>query len=103
MKLSTTFHPQKDGQAEHTVQTLEDILRACIIDFKRNWNESLPLVEFSNNNRFHSSISMAPFEALYGRRCRSHIGRFEAGESSLFGPDLIYNTLGKVHIIRNYL
>ena len=60
VKLSTAFHPQMDGQAERTIQTLEDMLRACIIDFKGNWDKHLALVEFSYNNSFHSSISMAP-------------------------------------------
>ena len=89
MKLSTTFHPQTDGQAECTIQTLEDMLRACIIDFKWSWDRHLPLVEFSYNNNFHSSISMAPYESLYGRRCKSLIGWFEVGEPSLLGLKLI--------------
>ena len=101
VKLSTTFHHQTDGQAERTIQTLEDILRACIIDFKGSWDRHLPLVEFAYNNSFHSSISMAPYEALYGWRCRSPIGSFEVGEPSLFGPELIYRTLENIHIIRN--
>ena len=63
----------------------------------------MPLVEFSYNNSFHSSIYMAPYEALYGRRCRSSTGWFEVGESSLLGPDLICKTLEKVHIIKNRL
>jgi len=71
VKLSTTFHPQMDGQVEHTIQNLEDMLRACIIDFKGNWDYHLPLIEIANNNNYYSSIAMAPFEALYGRRCRS--------------------------------
>ena len=103
MKLSTTFHPQTDGQAEHTIQTLEDMLRSCIIYFKGSRYRHLPLVEFSNNNNFHSSISMAPYESLYGRRCRSPIVWFEVGEPSLLGPELIYKTLENVHIIRNQL
>ena len=73
MKLSTTFHTQTDGQVERTIQTLEDMLRSCVIDFKGSWDDHLPLIDFSYNNRYHSSISMAPFEALYGRRCRSLI------------------------------
>ena len=101
MKLSTTFHAQTDGQAESTIQTLDNMLRACIIDFKGSWDRHLPLVEFAYNNSFHSSISMAPYEALYGRRCRSPIGWFEEGESLLLRPDLIYKTLEKVQIIRN--
>ena len=103
MKLSIAFHPQTDGQAEHTIQTIEDIHRACIIDFKGNSHKHFPLVEFAYNNSFHSSISMDPYESLYGRRCRSPIRWFEVGEPSLLGPELIYNTLEKVHIIRNRL
>ena len=92
-----------DSQAEHTIQTLEDMLRACIIDFKGSCDRHLPLVEFAYNNSFHSSISMAPYEALYGRWCRYPIGWFEVGEPSLIGSELIYKTLEKVHIIRNRL
>ena len=77
MKLSTTFHPQTDRQAERTIQTLEDMLRACLIDFKGNWDDHLPLIEFAYNNSYHSSIKMAPYEALYERKCRSPIGWFE--------------------------
>ncbi|PHU19290.1 hypothetical protein BC332_10441 [Capsicum chinense] len=73
VNLSTAFHPQTDGQAEVTIQTLGDILRDCVIDFKESWEDHLPLIEFAYNNSFHSSIKMAPFEALYGRRCRSPI------------------------------
>ena len=76
---------------------------SCIIDFKGTWDRHLPLVEFAYNNNFHSSISMAPYEALYGRRCRSPIGWFELGEPSLFGPKLINKTWEKVHIIMNRL
>ena len=103
MKLSTAFHLQTDGQEERTIQTLEDILRAFIIDFKGNWDKSLPLVEFAYNNGYNSSISMTPYKALYGRRCESPIRWFEVDESSLLGPYLIYKTLEKVHIIRNRL
>ena len=86
MKLSTVFHPQTDGQAERTIQTLEDILRACVIDFRGTWDDHLPLTEFLYNNSYHSSIGMALLEALYGRRCRSPVGWFEIGESSILGP-----------------
>ena len=77
------------------------MLRSCIIDFKGNWDKHLPLVEFSYNNSFHSSIFMALYEALYGRWCRYPIGWFEVGEPSLLGQNWVYNTLEKVHIIRN--
>ena len=76
VKLSTGFHPQTDGQAEHTIQNLEDMLRSCIIDFKGNRDKHLPFLEFSYNNSYYSSIFMAPFEALYDRRCRYPIGWF---------------------------
>ncbi|WMV09673.1 hypothetical protein MTR67_003058 [Solanum verrucosum] len=74
VRLSTTFHPQTDSQAKRTIQTLEDMLRACVIDFNGNWDEHLPLIEFAYNNSSHSSIAMDPFEAMYGRRCRSLVG-----------------------------
>ena len=77
------------------------MLRECIIDFKGSWDRHLPLVEFAYYNSFHLSISMAPYEALSGRWCRYPIGWFEVGETSLLGPELIYKTLEKVHIIRN--
>lgn len=67
LNMSTAFHEATDGQTEQTNQTLEDMLRACVLDFQGNWEKSLPLAEFSYNNSFHSSIGMAPFEALHGR------------------------------------
>ncbi|XP_028096592.1 probable leucine-rich repeat receptor-like protein kinase At5g49770 [Camellia sinensis] len=71
--FSTTFHSQTDGQSERTIQTLEDMLRACAMDFQESWERQLPLIEFAYNNSFQASICMAPFEALYGRPCRSPI------------------------------
>ncbi|GJY78027.1 putative reverse transcriptase domain-containing protein [Tanacetum coccineum] len=71
LDMSTTYHPQTDGQSERTIQTLEDMLRACAIDFGKGWVNHFPLVEFSYNNSYHASIKAAPFEALYGRKCRS--------------------------------
>ncbi|KAL0313649.1 UNVERIFIED_CONTAM: Transposon Ty3-I Gag-Pol polyprotein [Sesamum radiatum] len=73
LHFSMAFHPQTDGQLERTIQTLEDMMRACIIEFRGNWDDYLPLMEFTYNNSFHSSIGMAPYEALYGRKCRSPI------------------------------
>ncbi|WMV18783.1 hypothetical protein MTR67_012168 [Solanum verrucosum] len=80
LDLSTVFHPQTDGQSERTIQGPKDMLRACVIDFGGHWNQFLPLAEFSYNNSYYSSIGMAPFEALYGKRCRSPIGWFDAFE-----------------------
>ncbi|GKD23107.1 ty3-gypsy retrotransposon protein [Tanacetum coccineum] len=73
LDMSTTYHPQTDNQSERTIQTLEDMLRACVLDFERSWDVHLPLVEFSYNNSYHSSVKCALFEALYGRKCRSPI------------------------------
>ncbi|XP_070056791.1 uncharacterized protein, partial [Nicotiana tomentosiformis] len=92
-----------DGQAERTIQTLEDMLRACVLDFKGNWDDHLALIEFAYNNSYHSSIKMAPYEALYGRRCRSPVGWFEVGETELYGPDLIHQAIEKVKVIQERL
>ncbi|GJY67503.1 putative reverse transcriptase domain-containing protein [Tanacetum coccineum] len=73
LDMSTAYHPQTDGQSERTIQTLEDMLRACVIDFGKGWDRHIPLVEFSYNNSYHTSIKAAPFEALYGQKCRSPI------------------------------
>ena len=70
LDLSTAFHPQTDGQSKRMIQTLEDMLRMCVMDLGGSWDEYLPLVEFTYNNSYHSSIEMAPYEALYGRKCR---------------------------------
>ncbi|GJU19905.1 putative reverse transcriptase domain-containing protein [Tanacetum coccineum] len=73
LDMSTAYHPQTDGQSKRTIQTLEDMLRACAIDFGKGWVNHFPLVEFSYNNSYHASIKAAPFEALYGRKCRSPV------------------------------
>ncbi|GJX70476.1 putative reverse transcriptase domain-containing protein [Tanacetum coccineum] len=81
LNLSTAYHPQTDGQSERTIQTLEDMLRACMIDFGNGWDRHLPLVEFLYNNSYHTSIKVAPFKALYGRKCRSPVCWAEVGEA----------------------
>ena len=103
LTMSTTFHPQTDGQFERTIQVLEDMLRACVLDHKGSWEEHLPLVEFSYNNSYQASIQMAPYEALYGRPCRSPLCWTEVGESSITSPDLIRDTSKKVSLIRQRL
>nr|GEV33309.1 reverse transcriptase domain-containing protein [Tanacetum cinerariifolium] len=85
--MSTAYHPQTDGQSERIIKTLEDMLRACILDFGGSWDVYLPLVEFLYNNCYHSSMRCASFEALYGRKCRSLIIWVEAGEGQLIGPN----------------
>ncbi|GJW66759.1 putative reverse transcriptase domain-containing protein [Tanacetum coccineum] len=103
LDMSTAYHPQTDGQSERTIQTLEDMLRACVIDFGGSWNIHLPLAEFSYNNSYHSSIHCAPFEALYGRKCRSPVLWAEIGDSGLIGPELVQETTDKVVVIRDRL
>ena len=103
LSMSIAFHPQTDGQSERTIQILEDMLRACVLDLKGSWEEHLPLVEFSYNNSHQASIQMAPYEALYGRPCRSPICWTEVGESSITGLDLIRDTSEKVGMIQNRL
>ena len=71
LMMSTTFHPQIDGQSEMAMQILEDMLGACVLDLKGSWEEHLPLVEFAYNKSYHASIQMTPYEALHGRPCRS--------------------------------
>ena len=73
LNFSSAFHPQTDGQSERTIQILEDMLRACAIDFPGSWEKYLPLVEFAYNNSFQSTVGMAPYKALYGRKCRSPV------------------------------
>ncbi|KAI3672432.1 hypothetical protein L6452_38520 [Arctium lappa] len=87
LNMSTAYHPQTDGQSERTIQTLEDMLRACVIDFGGSWDNHLPLIEFAYNNSYHSSIKAAPFEALYGRKCRTPICWADIGERQLAGPE----------------
>ncbi|GKE87658.1 putative reverse transcriptase domain-containing protein, partial [Tanacetum coccineum] len=103
LDMSTAYHPQTDGQSECTIQTLVDMLRACVIDFGGSWNIHLPLAGFSYNNSYHSSIRCAPFEALYRRKCRSPILWVEIGDSGLIGPELVQEITDKVVVIRDRL
>ena len=103
LTMSTTFHPQTNGQSERTIQLLEDMLRACVLDHKGSCEEHYPVVEFTYNNSYQASIQMAPYEALYGMPCRSSICWTKVGESSITGPDLITDTSEKVNLIRQRL
>ncbi|GJT12477.1 putative reverse transcriptase domain-containing protein [Tanacetum coccineum] len=94
--MSTAYHPQTDGQSERTIQTLEDMLRACAIDFGKGWVNHLPLVEFSYNNSYHASIKAAPFEALYGRKCCSPACWTEVRKAQILGPEIIQETTEKI-------
>ena len=103
LDLSTAFHPQTDGQSEQMIQVLEDMLRTRVIEFGGHWYKFLPLAEFSYNNSYHSSIDMAPFEALYEWRCRYPIGWFDAFEVRPWGTDLLRESLDKVKFIQEKL
>nr|GEW36017.1 putative reverse transcriptase domain-containing protein [Tanacetum cinerariifolium] len=96
LDMSTAYHPETDGQSERTIKTLEYMLRACVINFEGSWDRHLPLAELSYNNSYHASIKAAPFEALYGRKCRSLVGWSEVGDSQLTGPELIRETNKKI-------
>ncbi|GJW45904.1 putative reverse transcriptase domain-containing protein [Tanacetum coccineum] len=100
ISMSTAYHPETDGQSERTIQTLEDMLRACVIDFGKGWVKHLPLAEFSYNNSYHASIKAAPYEALYGRKCRSPVCWAEVGEAQLTGLELIQETTEKIVLIK---
>ena len=101
--FSTTFHPQTDGQSERTIQTLEDMLRAYVMEFKGSWDNYLALIEFAYNNSYQSSIGMAPYEALYGRKCRTPVCWDEVGEKRLIGLEIVQDTTEKVNMIRERL
>nr|GFA76334.1 putative reverse transcriptase domain-containing protein [Tanacetum cinerariifolium] len=103
LDMSTVYHPQTNGQSEHMIHTLEDMLRVCVIDFGGSWDVHLSLAEFSYNNSYYSSIRCASFEALYGRKCRSPILWAEIEESSLIGPELIQKMNDKVLLIKEKL
>ncbi|GJX11933.1 putative reverse transcriptase domain-containing protein [Tanacetum coccineum] len=98
--MSTAYHPETDGQSERTIQNLEDMLRACMIDFSKGWVKHLPLAEFLYNNSYHASIKATPYEALYGQKCRSPVYWAEVGEAQLTGPELIQETTEKVSLIK---
>ena len=99
LNFSTALHPQIDGQSERVIQVLEDMLRGCVLDFPGSWDKYIPLMEFSYNNSYQSSIGMAPYEALYRRRCRTPMCWTELDEHKIIGPDLVKDTEEKFQII----
>ncbi|GKC06341.1 reverse transcriptase domain-containing protein [Tanacetum coccineum] len=96
LDMSTTYHPQTDGQSERTIQTLEYMLCACVTDYKKGWNRHLPLVEFSYNNCYHTSIKAASFKALYGQKCRSPVCWAEVRDSQLTCLEIIHEITEKI-------
>nr|GFA52610.1 putative reverse transcriptase domain-containing protein [Tanacetum cinerariifolium] len=103
LDISTAYHTKTDGQSERTIQTLKDMLQACVIEFRKGWEKHLPLVEFSYNNSYHASIKEAPFEALHGRKCISPVYWDEVRDVQLTGPEIIHETIEKIVQIRQRL
>ncbi|KAG8481129.1 hypothetical protein CXB51_025873 [Gossypium anomalum] len=103
LDFSTVFHPQTDGQPDRVIQILEDMLRGCVINFRGRWEDYLPLAEFAYNNSYRSSIRMASYEALYGRRCRTRTYWTELREWRVLGPELFFDTEDKVKLIQDRL
>jgi len=101
LNISTAFHLQTDGQSERVIQIIEDLLKACALEFSGNWEEHLSLVEFTYNNSYQTTIGMAPFEALYGRKCRMPLCWEEVGDIKLYGAELVQITTEKVRIIKD--
>jgi len=99
--MSSAYHPQTDGQSKRTIQSLEDLLRTCILDHLCAWDEVLPLIEFTYNNSFHASIGMTPYKALYGKRCRTPLCWYQDGEAMLVRSELLEQTTEKVRMVRD--
>jgi hypothetical protein len=103
LNFSTAYHPQTDGQTERVNQILEDMLRACALDFEGTWDRCLPYTEFSYNNSYQASIQMSPNEAMFGRKCRTPLCWNEVGEALVFGPDMLKAAEEQVKLIRERL
>jgi transposase InsO family protein len=103
LDYSTTYHPQTDGQTERVNHILEDMLRACVLKYGSDWEKSLSHAEFSYNNSYQASLKMSPFEALYGRKCRTPLMWSEVGERSFFGPAKIKDAEERVAQVRENL
>jgi hypothetical protein len=103
LNFSSVYHPQTDGQTERTNQILEDMLRACVLKYGKSWDKSLPYAEFSYNNSYQASIKMAPYEALYGRQCRTPLFWSQTGESQVFRPEVLKDAEKQVQMVRESL
>jgi hypothetical protein len=101
--FSSAYHPQTDGQTKRINQILEDMLRACALQYGRSWDKSLPYTEFSYNNSYQESLKMAPFEMLYGRRCQTPLFWNETGEWKVFGPNILQEAKKQVRMVKENL
>jgi hypothetical protein len=103
LRFSSPYHPQTDGQTKRVNQILKDMLRACALQYGRSWDKSLLYAEFSYNNSYEESMKLAPFEMLYGRRCRTPLFWSEAREWKVLGPDILQEAKEEVHMVRENL
>jgi hypothetical protein len=103
LRFSSAYHPQTNGQTERVNQILEDMLRVCALQYGRSWHRSLSYAEFSYNNSYQESLKMAPFEMLYGRRCRTLLFWNETGERKVFGPDILEEAEKQVRMVKENL
>ncbi|WVZ97284.1 hypothetical protein U9M48_042833 [Paspalum notatum var. saurae] len=103
LRFSTAYHSQTDGQTKRTNQILEDMLRACAIQYGTSWDKCLPYAEFSYNNSYQASLKKSPFEALYGKRCRTPLFWNQTGEKQVFGPDIIQDAEQQLRIVEENL
>jgi hypothetical protein len=101
--FSSTYHPKTDGQTKRVNQILEDMLRVCALQYGRSWDKSLSYAEFSYNNSYQESLKMAPFEMMYGRRCRTPLFWSEARERKVFGPDILQEVKKEVRMVTENL
>ena len=101
LTMSSGYHPQTDGQSKRTIQSLEDLFRTCILDHLGAWNEVLPLIKFTYNNSFHASIDMAPYEALYTKKCATPLCWYQYGEAVLVRLELLEQTTKKMRLVRD--
>ena len=92
LNFSIAFHPQIDAQSERVIQVLKDMLRGCMLDFPGSWDRYIPLMEFAYNKSYQSNISMTPYEALYGWKCRTLVCWVDLNEHKVIGPDIVKET-----------
>jgi hypothetical protein len=103
LRFSSAYHPQTDGLTERVNQILEDMLRACALQYGISWDKSLPYAEFFYNNIYQESLKMALFEMLYGRRCWTSLFWNETGERKVFGPNILQEAEKQVRMVRENL
>jgi transposase InsO family protein len=103
LKFSSAYHPQTNGQTERTNQILEHMLRACAFQDKLGWDKRLPNAEFSYNNSYQASLKMSPFQALYGRNCRTSLHWDQPGERQVFSPDILLEAKENIWMVRENL